>query len=88
MSPLVTPGASERRFENLMKFETQKYKFKPKFDILVKAVECVEKQMFSVSVPADDLVAGSFKSPFEKHTSNVGWPYYKNEKKLHSSGLT
>lgn len=88
MSPAVTPRANVRRFDNLQKFFTQSYYFKPDWTTMFKAVEYVMDRIGTKKVVPIDKKSINFKAWFEKQNSNVGWPYFANEKKTAPNGET
>lgn len=76
-SPKVTPGASQRRFDNLMKYFTPKT-FNPDPVIWSKTVEKVRRilNLPQVNITYEPKYV---RGLFAAHASNVGYPYYTNE---------
>lgn len=76
-SPKITPGASQRRFENYFKY-FDKTLFKPDETIFKKAITITRELMNLPEVKVNyepTYVRGLFAS----HASNVGYPYFANE---------
>lgn len=80
MAPMVTGGATKRRFDNLQKYIKQEYVFDIDWEIMNDAIQIVRELIFTKGkVKAQPDLAVNMKNYFEKQTSNVGWPYYANE---------
>lgn len=82
MSPLVTPKANLRRYKNTMKFLDRKSVFNIDDEIFQQAVEHVKYLLVNGNKiePVQEVAIDGSDNFFQKTRSNVGWPFYRNEK--------
>lgn len=85
ISPKITVGSSERRYEAVLKYE-RKHIFKPDAALLAKAANLF-LDIANVDKVKIDFEPTKMKGLFAKHSSNVGYPYFANEKSLYH-GIT
>lgn len=82
MGPQVTPKAAVRRFENTMKFLNYKHHFDVDWEVMQSAVDHVIDMMTKGNkiVPINESAIDGGDNFFQKSKSNVGWPFYRNER--------